>query len=315
MHQARVPEAQPLRRGLVYDRIEEEGASRASRPTTFGKGAVVAIEVTADAELKAKHRSMWGNGDYPLMVETFLLPIGRRLVDSAGIGAGARVLDVAAGTGNASVPAAQRGAHVTASDLTPALLKAGANRPDAHGLDIEWVEADAEHLPFEDASYDVAMSAIGVMFAPHHQSSADELVRVCKPGGTLALLSWTPEGMLGDLFKTMKPFAAPPPPGVQPPPLWGSEEHVAELFGDRVDFHTLRRETLQVSAFGQARDYAEHFKAYYGPTIVVRANAVKDGRAEEFDEALDTFCDKWDLGTPEHARFEMEYLLALGTRQ
>ncbi len=268
-----------------------------------------------DTELKAKHRSMWGNGDYPLMVDTFLLPIGQRLVDAAGIGAGMRVLDVAAGTGNASIPAAQRGAQVTASDLTPDLLAAGARRPEAAGLDLEWVEADAEHLPFADGSYDVVMSAIGVMFAPHHQPAADELVRVCRPGGTIALLSWTPEGMLGDLFRTMKPFAAPPPPGAQPPPLWGSEEHLAGLFGDRVDFHTVTRDTLEITAFSQPRDYGEHFKAYYGPTIAVRANAEKEGRAAEFDETLDAFCDTWNRGTPGQGRFEKEFLLSIGTRR
>ena len=272
------------------------------------------IDAAADTELKAKHRTMWGNGDYPLMVETFLLPIGQRLVEGAGIGADVRVLDVAAGTGNASIPAAQRGARVTASDLTPDLLAAGSRRLDAQGLAIEWVEADAEHLPFDDASYDVVMSAIGVMFAPHHQIAADELLRVCRPGGTVALLSWTPEGMLGDLFATMKPFAAPPPPGAQPPPLWGSEKHLADLFGNRVDFHTLKRNSLEITAFGRARDYGQHFKAYYGPTIAVRANAAKDGREQDFDEALDLFCDKWNLGTPDQARFEMEYLLAVGTQ-
>jgi SAM-dependent methyltransferase len=272
-------------------------------------------DVVADTELKAKHREMWGSGDYPLMVETFLLPIGQRLVEGAGIGASVRVLDVAAGTGNAAVPAAQRGAHVTASDLTPDLLVAGSRRADAQGLDIRWVEADAEHLPFEDYSYDVVMSAIGVMFAPHHQAAADELVRVCRPAGTIALLSWTPEGMVGDLFRTMKPFAAAAPAGAQPPPLWGSEEHLTALFGDRVQFHTLRREVLSVNGFARAHDYGEHFKAYYGPTIAVRANAAREGRAAEFDEALAGFCDNWDLGAPQSARFEMEYLLAVGTRQ
>ena len=269
----------------------------------------------ADLELKARHRVMWGNGDYPRMVDTFLLPIGQALVDGAGITAGARVLDVAAGTGNASVPAAQRGARVTASDLTPDLLAAGSRRPDAQGLDIEWVEADAEHLPFDDGAYDVVMSAIGVMFAPHHQAAADELVRVCRTGGTVALLSWTPEGMLGDLFATMRPFAAPPPPGAQPPPLWGSEQHLAGLFGDRVEFHTLTRDMLEITAFPRARDYGEHFKAHYGPTIAVRANAEKDGRAEEFDRALDAFCDTWDIGTDGQGRFEKEFLLAVGTRR
>ena len=291
-----------------------EVPSERSAPAAIWKGKVMTINVAADTELKAKHRAMWGTGDYPLMVDTFLLPIGQRLVDVAGIEAGVRVLDVAAGTGNASVPAAQRGAHVTASDLTPELLAAGSRRPDAQGLDIDWVEADAEQLPFGDGSYDVVMSAIGVMFAPHHQAAADELVRVCRPGGTVALLSWTPEGMLGDLFRTMKPFAAPPPPGSQPPPLWGSEEHLSGLFGNRVDFHTVQRDTLGITAFARARDYGEHFKAYYGPTIAVRANAAKDGRAEKFDEALDLFCDKWDVGTSDQGRFEKEYLLAVGTR-
>lgn len=271
-------------------------------------------DAAVDTELKAKHRAMWGSGDYPLMVDTFLLPIGERLAGGAGITAGDRVLDVAAGTGNASVPAARRGAHVTASDLTPDLLAAGARRPDAQGLAIQWVEADAENLPFEDASRDIVMSAIGVMFAPHHQMAADELVRVCRPGGTVALLSWTPEGMLGDLFRTMKPFAAPAPPGVQPPPLWGSEDHLAGLFGNLVEFHTLQRDVLEITAFRRARDYGEHFKAYYGPTMAVRANAEKEGRAPEFDEALDLFCDTWNLGTPDQGSFQMEYLLAVGTR-
>jgi SAM-dependent methyltransferase len=275
---------------------------------------VTTVDVT-DTELKARHRTMWGKGDYPLMVETWLLPLGQRLVDAAGIEPGARVLDVAAGTGNASVPAAQRGARVTASDLTPELLTAGQRRPEAQGLDIEWVEADAEHLPFEDASYDVVLSAIGAMFAPHHQVAADELVRVCRPGGTIAVLSWTPEGMIGDLFRTLKPFAPAPPPGAQPPPLWGSEEHLRGLLGERVELSTVRREVLEVTAFGRARDAGEHFKAYYGPAIVTRANAQKDGREGELDEAIAALCDRWDRGTAQAARFEIEYLVAVGTKR
>lgn len=268
----------------------------------------------ADSELKAKHRTMWASGDYPHMVETFLLPLGPRLVDACGIQPGQRVLDVASGTGNAAIPAAQRGAKVTASDLTTELLEAGSRRPEAAGLDIDWRTADAEHLPFDDGSFDVVMSSIGVMFAPHHQAAADELVRVCRPGGTIGLLSWTPEGMLGALFAMMKPFAPPPPPGASPPPLWGSEEHLQGLFGGRAAFHTLRREELEITAFAQARDYGEHFKAYYGPTRAVRANAEKNGVAGDFDAALDAFCDEWDRGTPGAARFEKEYLIAVGTK-
>lgn len=270
---------------------------------------------TADAELKTRHRAMWTSGDYPLMVETFLLPLGPRLVDACGIGAGTSVLDVASGTGNAAIPAAQRGATVTASDLTPALLEAGAGRPEAQGLAIDWVEADAEHLPFADESFDVVMSSIGVMFAPHHREAADELVRTCRPGGTIGLLSWTPEGMLGALFATMKPFAPPPPPGASSPPLWGSEAHLGELFGDRVDFHSVTRETLEITAFDRPRDYGEHFKAYYGPTMAARANAVRNGTEAEFDAALDAFCDEWNHGSSSPARFEKEYLLTVGTRR
>jgi ubiquinone/menaquinone biosynthesis C-methylase UbiE len=269
---------------------------------------------TSDPELKARHRAMWASGDYPSMVETFLLPLGPRLVEACEIGPGMRVLDVASGTGNAAIPAAQRGARVTASDLTPELLEAGRARAEAEGAELEWVEADAEQLPFDDESFDVVMSSIGAMFAPHHQDVADELVRVCRPGGTIGLLSWTPEGMIGALFRTMGPFAPPPPPGAQPPPLWGSEEHVRQLFGDRVEFGTLEREMLEITAFERPRDYGEHFKARYGPTIAARANASRSGREAEFDEALDRFCDEWNLGTPDHARFEKEYLIAVGTR-
>jgi SAM-dependent methyltransferase len=268
----------------------------------------------SDSELKGRHRKMWASGDYPSMVETFLLPLGPRLVEACGIERGMNVLDVAAGTGNASLPAAELGASVTASDLTPELLAAGRSHAEAQGLELDWVEADAENLPFEDGSFDVVMSSIGAMFAPHHKDVANELVRVCRPGGTIGLLSWTPEGMLGALFRTMGPFMPPPQPGAQPPPLWGSVGHVRELFGERVDWHTLERDELEITAFANPRDYGEHFKARYGPTIAARANAVKNGREEEFDTALDAFCDEWNRGTDEDARFEKEFLVAVGTK-
>ncbi len=271
--------------------------------------------VAPDAELKGKHRKMWANGDYPQMVDTFLLPLGPTLVEAAGIEKGMKVLDVAAGTGNASLPAAERGADVTASDLTPELLDDGRKRAEAAGLELEWAEADAENLPFEDETYDVVMSSIGAMFAPFHEKVADELVRVCKPGGTIAMLNWTPDGMIGALFKTMGPFAPPPPEGAQPPPLWGGEDHLKGLFGDRVDWKTLEREDLEITAFEVPRDYGEHFKAYYGPTIAARANAEKDGREDEFDAALDAFCDEWNRGADDDARFEKQYLVAVGTRK
>jgi SAM-dependent methyltransferase len=247
------------------------------------------------------------------MVETWLLPLGPRLVAACGIGDWSRVLDVAAGTGNASIPAAERGASVVASDLTPELLEAGRARADAD-LELEWVEADAEHLPFEDASFDVVMSAIGAMFAPHHQRAADEIVRVCRPGGTIGLLSWTPEGMIGELFRTMKPFAPAPPPGAQPPPLWGSEDHVRELLGDRVEYRSVTREVLTATAFATPQEFADHFITRYGPSIAARKNAAANGRAEEFDAAFLQLAREWNRGTPEQAVYELEYLVSVATR-
>jgi SAM-dependent methyltransferase len=249
------------------------------------------------------------------MVETFLTPLGPRLVEFTGIGPGQRVLDVAAGTGNASIPAAQAGAEVVASDLTPELFDAGRARAEAAGVELEWAQADAEELPFEDESFDVVISAIGVMFAPHHQAAADELVRVCKTSGTIGLLSWTPEGMIGALFRAMGGFMPPPPPGAQPPPLWGGEDHLRELLDERVELEKVEREALEVTAFQRPDDYGEHFKGRYGPTIAARANAEKEGRTEEFDRVLSELCTEWNRGSDDDARFEMEYLLTVGRKR
>jgi len=275
----------------------------------------VADSKDANNELKARHRAMWASGDYPSMVETFLLPLGPRLVEACEIGPGMRVLDVAAGTGNAAIPAAASGATVIASDLTPELFDAGRARATAEGVELEWAEADAEDLPFEDASFDAVISSIGVMFAPHHEAAAAELLRVCRPGGTIGLLSWTPEGMIGGLFRTIGPFAPAPPPGAQPPPLWGGEEHLRELFGDRVEFDRLERDVLEVTAFDRPIDYAEHFKQRYGPTIAAQANARRNEREEEFEQALDGYFEQQNLGSADDARFEMEYLLAVGRKR
>jgi SAM-dependent methyltransferase len=269
-------------------------------------------EQALNPELKAKHRKMWASGDYADMVETFLTPLGARLVEACEVDSGERVLDVAAGTGNATIEAAAAGASVVAADLTPELLEAGRARAAAAGVELDWVEADAEDLPFDDGAFDTVISSIGVMFAPHHQLAADELVRVTRAGGTVGLLSWTPEGMVGALFKTMGPFMPAPPPGVQPPPLWGREDHLRELFGDRVELEKLERDVLDVTAFQRPADFAEHFKQRYGPTIAARANAGKEGRSDEFDRELDGFCGKWNLGDDDGARFEMEYLIAVG---
>ncbi|SBT53263.1 class I SAM-dependent methyltransferase [Micromonospora auratinigra] len=225
--------------------------------------------VAADRAVKERHRRMWALGDYPTVAEEVIPRLGAVLVGAVGAGPGDRVLDVAAGSGNAAVAAASAGAQVVASDLTPELLTAGRAVAARRGVDLEWEQADAEALPYRDGEFDVVMSCVGVMFAPRHRVAADELLRVCRPGGRIGLLNWTPEGFLGQLLATMGPYAPAPPPGAQPPPLWGSEAHVRELLGDRVTDVVARREAVLVDRFDSAEAFRDYFKARYGPTIAV----------------------------------------------
>ena len=222
-----------------------------------------------DQALKAKHAAMWATGSYRTVVDDVVAPLGGILVETVDVQPDQRVLDVAAGTGTSALPAARRGAEVTATDLTPELLDVGRAAAAAEGLDLTWQTADAEALPYRDAEFDVVLSSIGVMFAPHHQQAADELVRVCRPGGTIAVLSWTPEGFIGQMFATMKPYAPPPPPGASPAPLWGRADHVRALFGDRVTDLVAHQQTLRVDRFGTGAEFRDFFKANYGPTIAV----------------------------------------------
>jgi SAM-dependent methyltransferase len=240
---------------------------------------------TADRGYERKHRALWALGDYASVATEVVAPLGPVLVQASGIGAGDRVLDVAAGSGNVSIPAALAGADVIASDLCPDLLERGRAIAEARGVSLTWREANAEALPFENDQFDAVVSCIGVMFAPHHQDAADELVRVCRPGGTIGLISWTPEGFIGEMFATMKPFAAAPPPGAQPAPLWGNEDHVRGLLGDRVTDFTAQRRTLRVDRFADGAAFRDFFKANYGPTIsAYRGLAGEPERAAELED-------------------------------
>jgi SAM-dependent methyltransferase len=222
-----------------------------------------------DQALKAKHAALWASGSYATVADEVVWSLGGILVDAVDVQPGQRVLDVAAGTGSSALPAAHRGADVTATDLTPELVEIGRAAADAEGLRLTWETADAEALPYTDGAFDTVISAIGVMFAPHHQVAADELVRTCRPGGTLGVLSWTPEGFVGQLFTVMKPYAPPPPPGASPAPLWGHADHVRDLLGDRVEDLVARQQTLRVDRFADGAEFRDFFKQHYGPTIAV----------------------------------------------
>ncbi|MCM3661718.1 methyltransferase domain-containing protein [Georgenia satyanarayanai] len=271
---------------------------------------------TADRELKARHRAMWALGDYPAVADEVIPALGAELVAEAGTGPGQTVLDVAAGSGNVAVRAALTGARVVAADLTPALLEAGAARAQRLGATVEWVEADAEDLPFPDASFDVVTSCVGVMFAPHHQRAADELVRVVRPGGTLALTAWTPEGFIGQLFAAVRPFAPTPPPDAQPAPRWGDEGHVRTLLGDRVEVLTAERRILAVDRFTGPEHFRDFFATTYGPTVALyRAHAGDAEAVAGLDAALTGVADRF--GRREAGGFTMgwKYLLLVGRRR
>jgi ubiquinone/menaquinone biosynthesis C-methylase UbiE len=267
-------------------------------------------QIEADRALKAKHRAMWALGDYPAVARDVVGDLGPVLVQASGVGPGERVLDVAAGSGNASIPAAAAGAAVVASDLTPELFDVGRKAAADAGVELDWQTADAEALPYPDASFDTVLSCLGVMFAPHHQAGADELVRVLRPGGTLGLLSWTPEGFIGQMFATMKPYAPAPPPGAQPPPLWGDEEHVRALLGDRVTEVSASKASLVVDEFATPAAFRDYFKANYGPTIAVyRAIADDEELVAALDRDLEELGRRFDRGAGGSSVLDWEYLL------
>lgn len=267
---------------------------------------------TEDTALKARHRAMWALGDYHAVATEIIADLGPVLVRATRLRPGDHVLDVAAGAGNVAIPAAATGAHVIASDLTPELLDQGRADAEAAGVSLQWRTADAERLPFDDDVFDAVTSCVGVMFAPHHQAAADELVRVCRPGGRIGLIAWTPTGFIGQMFATMKPYVAPPPPGAQPPPLWGDLEHVRELLGDRVTDVTASQQLLRVDSLSDPVTFREYFKQNYGPTIAAYRGLEGDpDRTAALDRALVDLGERFR--SPEGS-ISWEYLLVVATK-
>jgi ubiquinone/menaquinone biosynthesis C-methylase UbiE len=260
----------------------------------------------AREEFKHQQRAIWEAGDYPSLSE-LISDVGERVVGRAGVEPGMRVLDVACGTGNAAFPAARAGAEVTGVDLAPALLDAGRRRADAAGLEIQWVEGDAEELPFEDDSFDRVLSTAGHMFAPRHRRTADEMARVCRKGGLIAICCWTPEGTVGDVFAASASYMPPPPDFAEPPILWGTETHVREMFPEATDFeferHSATIEWESTSA------WADYFFERFGPLVTARQ--MLGERFAELGEKLTAIFEKRNEATDGSLRLPQEYLLSV----
>jgi SAM-dependent methyltransferase len=258
------------------------------------------------AKLKQGARAAWGAGDYAEIARRQLWPVGERIVNRASIRPGERVLDVACGTGNAALRAAGAGAEVTGLDLTPALLEAGKRLAAEEGVAVEWVEGDAEELPFADDSFEVVVSVFGCMFAPRHDVTACELARVLCPGGRLVVSAWTPEGATGTFFRTVGAYLPPPSPLAQPPALWGAEGHVDELFAGTGVEVRFERETLDPPDLGSAEDAIEFMATKFGPMMMARQLAEAGGRWDELRSDLTALYER---------REPAEYLVTLGTKE
>lgn len=273
----------------------------------------------ADVDLfyKSVIRGLWARGDYHRFATATVWDLGAILVEACGIGPGQRVLDVAAGTGNTAIRAAEAGADVVASDLTPENFDAGRREAEARGVELEWREADAEHLPFEDASFDAVTSSVGALFSPDHQAVAREMARVCRPRGTIGMINFRPTGVGAEFFALMARYVPEPPVPAQPPLLWGDEDHVRALFGDHVSSIDFTHGRYTEVAEGGAIAYRELFYETFGPIVGLREllGETDPERLEEFDADFLEFATRCNRAEPgEPAEYPYDYLLVVATR-
>jgi ubiquinone/menaquinone biosynthesis C-methylase UbiE len=264
-----------------------------------------ATELSDLARIKQGARATWAAGDFPAVARLTLWEVGPRIVTATGTGSGDVVLDVACGTGNAAIRAAEAGALVTGVDLTPELFEAARREAAEAGVRAEWVQGDAEALPFADESFDVVLSTFGCMFAPRHRIAAAEMARVLRPGGRLGITAWTPEGGMGSFFRTVGAYMPPPPPIAQPPALWGSEDHVRDLFaGSGIELE-FRRETVEQAHFDSTDEAIEYLATRFGPMIMAREMLTAVGRWDDLRAELITLYERDE---------PLEYLVTLGRK-
>ena len=262
-------------------------------------------------ELRDKQQKVWSSGDYN-KIAALTVPVSEHLVDHVGVSPNERVLDVATGTGHVALAAARRSAESVGIDYVPGLLEIARRRAEAEDLVVELAEADAEHLPQEDASFDVVLSAIGVMFAADHDAAARELVRVTRPGGRIGLASWTPEGFVGGILRTVGAHVSPPP-GAQPATRWGTEEVVAGLLGDGVtDVRSVTATVTQRFTDGAA--FADLFLTYYGPTFAAASRLDDEGRAALRADLI-ALAESHDRGEGDGLVCDWEYRIVTATRR
>lgn len=259
-------------------------------------------------ELRARARGTWGSGDWDSF-SRLVEPVGGLVLDRIGVGPGMDLLDVGTGSGGTvAIPAALRGAAVVGCDVTPELFEHARRRAAAAGVEVEWVEADAQDLPFADASFDRVTSTFGAMFAPDHLRTAAELVRVCRPRGEIAMTTWANAGFAGELFKLMGASMPPAPPGVQPPPLWGVEEHAQEAFAAAGASATIERETVDFD-FPSVEDAVQRYAEDFGPFVIARGVLEPQGRWVEFLQAFVDLIRRFNLAGDGTAKIRSDYLV------